>query len=84
MKDMISVHSVITREPVGVRASQVALFFAPTYGRNTGTLLKMIDKTEVEVTESYDQVWRMLDAAAADPKPIPVVGPVTQTFFKKE
>jgi hypothetical protein len=63
MKDMIEVRSHATGERRAVRVSMIALVIAPTYSYRDGTIIKLSDKSEIEVRESYDQVWRMMDEA---------------------
>lgn len=64
MKDMIEVRSYATGERRAVRVSMIALVISPTYSYRDGTIIKMVDKSEIEVSESYDQVWRMMEEAS--------------------
>ncbi len=64
MKDMITLTRHDNGERVGIRVSQVAVVFDPKYAYRDGTVLRMVDKSEIEVRESYDQVWRMMDEAS--------------------
>lgn len=59
---IIELTSSLSGEKTAFAAANVSLIIAPKYGY-TGCLVRTVDGKEIEVTESYDQVWRALDDA---------------------